>query len=139
MNEEYIDFLFELAEKSLKEDEFPVSAIVYDESGILGYGYNRRNKTKKTTDHAEIIAIEEANKITKNWNLQNKSMLVTLEPCDMCKSVIKEARLSHVYYLVSRYQFKKQYKCTIFEELCIDSSKKDRYKENITTFFSNKR
>lgn len=135
----YIDLLFDLADKSLMEDEFPVSAIVYDENGILGCGYNRRNRTKKTTDHAEIIAIEEANKKVNNWNLQNKCMLVTLEPCDMCKSVIKEARLSQVYYLIPRYKYKKQYKCTEIKELDIVDPKLEKYKKDIKTFFNNKR
>lgn len=139
MKKEYIDKLFELAMCSLSDDEFPVSAIVYDETGILGMGYNRRNRTKKTTDHAEIIAIEEANKKVDNWNLQNKCMIVTLEPCDMCKSVIREARLAHIYYLIPRYKYKKQYKCTHFENLDIDDERLEQYKKNIKTFFSNKR
>ncbi len=139
MKKELLKTLFDLVEKSLAEDEFPVSAIVYDETGILGCGYNKRNKTHKTTDHAEIIAIEEANQTVGNWNLQNKCMIVTLEPCDMCKSVIKEARLGHVYYLVPRLNYKKQYKCTIFEHMHVENADLDRYKHNITTFFKDKR
>ena len=139
MEEQLLKTLFELADKSLVENEFPVSAIIYDDSGIISCGYNRRNRTNKTTDHAEIIAIEEANKKLNNWNLQNKCMVVTLEPCDMCKAVIKEARLGHVYYLVPRYSFKKQYKCTVFEHKEIDDPNLDNYKHNITNFFTNKR
>lgn len=139
MNREIIDKLFELAVHSYEEDEFPVSAIVFDNSGILGTGYNRRNHTKKTTDHAEIIAIEEANRTVHNWNLQDKCMVVTLEPCDMCKSVIKEARLSKVYFLVPRFSYKKQYKNTVFSEYDIDDKRLENYKNNITTFFANKR
>ena len=137
--EKLMNKLFQLAEQSLAEDEFPVSAIVYDKSGILGTGYNRRNKSNKTTDHAEIIAIEEANQKIGNWNLQNKCMVVTLEPCEMCKSVIKEARLKNVYYLVPRYAYKKQYKCTAFECKQIEDQRLEQYKMHISTFFANKR
>lgn len=139
MNKEIIDKLFELAEMSLLENDFPVSAIIYDETGIIGMGYNKRNSSNKTTDHAEIIAVENANKKVRNWNLQNKCMIVTLEPCDMCKAVLKEARLAHIYYLIPRYKYKKQYKCTQFEHLPIDGENIKKYKENITTFFNNKR
>lgn len=131
--------LFELANKSLKNDEFPVSAIIYDEEGIISCGYNKRNASKKTTDHAEIIAIEKANKKLHSWNLANKCMLVTLEPCEMCKAVIKEARLKNIYYLIPRYEYKKLYKCTLFEHLDLDSEEKEKYLNNIQTFFKNKR
>lgn len=135
-----LDYLFDLARKSIVEDDFPVSAVVLDEDGtIIGEGYNCRKNSHKTTDHAEIIAIETANKCVGNWNLQNKCMVVTLEPCDMCKSVIKEARLSKVYYLVPRYSYKKQYQGTTFNYLETEDIKIDEYKEEIKNFFKNKR
>lgn len=139
MKDKLLKKLFILAEKSLNNDEFPVSAIIYDENGIISCGYNKRNATRKTTDHAEIIAIEKANKKLKQWNLENKCMVVTLEPCDMCKSVIKEARLKEVNYIVPRYQYKKQYKCTVFNELETESIDKEKYLQNIKSFFNNKR
>ena len=127
--------LFKLANKSLKKNEFPVAAIIYKDNKIISCGYNKRNKTKKTTDHAEIIAIEKANKKIKDWRLTNFEMIVTLEPCDMCKTVIKEARIKKVYYLTPRYNYKKQYKCTIFEQLDDNSKNNKEEKENISKFF----
>ena len=139
MDEKILKKLFKLADKSLKNNEFPVSAIIYKDNKIISYGYNRRNSSNKTTDHAEIIAINKANKKLKTWKLTNICMLVTLEPCDMCKTVIKEARIEKVYYLVPRYSFKKQYKCTYFENLEINTENKEKYLKNIKTFFTNKR
>jgi tRNA(Arg) A34 adenosine deaminase TadA len=66
-------------------------------------------------------------------------MLVTLEPCDMCKTVIKEARIDKVFYIVPRYSFKKQNKCTAFENLTLDNDLERKYKEDIETFFAKKR
>lgn len=128
-----------LANKSLNNGEFPVSAIIYDDNGIISFGYNKRNASKKTIDHAEIIAITKANQKIKSWKLENKCMVVTLEPCDMCKSVIKESRLKEVYYIIPRYDFKKQYKSTIFKEIEYDSKFKEKYLSDITHFFDNKR
>lgn len=139
MNEKILKKLFCLAAKSLKNKEFPVSAIIYDNSKIISWGYNKRNKSKVTTDHAEIIAIQKANKKFKNWRLTNICMVVTLEPCDMCKAVIKESRISKVYYLVSRYEYKKQNDSTKFEKLDISSNDYDNYIENIQNFFVDKR
>lgn len=131
--------LFALSEKSLRENEFPVAAIIYDETGIISCGYNKRNSSRKTTDHAEIIAIEKANKKLKQWNLENKCMVVTLEPCDMCKAVIKEARLKKVEYVIPRYTYKKQYKCTTIEQTKEEPIQKEKYLEEIQSFFKNKR
>lgn len=139
MDEKILKKLFALAKKSLRNNEFPVSAIIYDENGIISSGYNRRNRTHKTTDHAEIIAVEKANKKLKNWNLQNKCMIVTLEPCDMCKTVLKEARLGKIYYIIPRYAYKKQYKCTAFQKIDLDTQDVEDYRNDISSFFANKR
>ena len=139
MNQKIVDKLFKLVDKSLACDEFPVAAIIYKDDKIISCGYNSRNKTNQTTDHAEINAIKKANKKLKTWKLTNTCMVVTLEPCDMCKSVIKEARIDKVYYIVPRYEYKKQYKRTIFENIEVNNELIDKYKENISTFFTNKR
>lgn len=135
MDKKIINKLYKLADKSLKNNEFPVSAILYHDNKIISCGYNKRNKSKKTTDHAEIIAIEKANKKLKEWRLSNLEMIVTLEPCEMCKTVIKEARIKKVYYLVERYEYKKQYKCSVFDKYIDNTDEYKKYKENISKFF----
>lgn len=131
-----INKLYKLLNKCNKSEDFPVAAIIYDDNyKIISCGYNKRNKTKKTTDHAEIIAIEKANKKNKDWRLNNLNMIVSLEPCDMCKTVIKESRLKEVNYLICRYKYKKQYKCTIFKKYSDDSKECKNYIENISKFF----
>ena len=66
-------------------------------------------------------------------------MVVTLEPCDMCKAVLKEARLKKIFYIIPRYKFKKQYKCTTFEQFELRDERVDKYRSDITHFFDNKR
>lgn len=139
MDQKIINKLFKLANKSLKQNEFPVSAIIFENNKIISSAYNRRNHSKITTDHAEILAIQKANKKLHEWRLTNKCMVVTLEPCDMCKSVIREARLKKVYYLVPRYNYKKQYKCTSIELYNYDGKDKEKYIVNMQSFFNNKR
>lgn len=139
MNEKILKKLFKLAKKSYANNEFPVAAIIYKDDVIISCGYNKRNKSKLTTDHAEIIAINKANKKTNDWRLQNMCMVVTLEPCDMCKTVIKEARLKEVYYIVPRLNYKKQYKYTIFKKLNFFVPEAQEYLNDIKTFFINKR
>ena len=64
---------------------------------------------------------------------------VTIEPCDMCKSVIKESRIQNVYYLLPRLPEKNQYNKTIFNKLKDMSEKEDKYQEIINKFWKNKR
>ena len=135
MNKKIVDKLFKMADKSLKKNEFPVAAIVFKDDRIISIGYNKRNKSHNTIDHAEIIAIQKANKKLKSWRLQECSMLVTLEPCEMCKSVIKEARLQNVYYYVERYNYKKQYSRTNFNYVKEESGIVSNYIHKIKSFF----
>lgn len=136
--------LMKLLDKCFETDDFPVSAIIYDNNyNIIGEGYNQRNKTNVTTDHAEIIAINMANQSLNSWRLEDYNMIVTLEPCDMCKNVIKEARISNVKYLVKRYDYKKISKKTIFE-LYNSKNKLEKgliveYTDKISKFFVDKR
>lgn len=142
MKEEILKKLFELTREAYINNEFPVAAIIYDDNGIISWARNSRNESKKTIDHAEIKAIIEANKKLNEWRLTNKCMLVSLEPCDMCKTVIKEARLRKCEYLVERYKFKKQYKRTECKKVDINNYENindyQEYVKQIKTFFNDK-
>lgn len=117
MQKKYIDELIKLAKKAQKHLETPISALVVYNGKIISKAYNTRNKTNKTIDHAEIKAITLANKKLKTWRLNKCTLYVTIEPCDMCKNVIKESRIDQVYYILSRNEYKKIYNKTNFNKL----------------------
>lgn len=140
MEEKYINELINLSKKSLKKSEVPIAALITDENGkIISKAYNTRNINQQTINHAEILAITKANKKLKSWRLNNCTLYVTIEPCDMCKSVIKESRIQNVYYLLPRLPEKNQYNKTIFNKLKDMSEKEDKYQEIINKFWKNKR
>lgn len=140
MEEKYINELINLSKKSLKKSEVPIAALIIDENGkIISKAYNTRNIKQQTINHAEILAIIKANKKLKSWRLNNCTLYVTIEPCDMCKSVIKESRIQNVYYLLPRLPEKNQYNKTIFNKLKDMSEKEDKYQEIINKFWKNKR
>jgi len=140
MEEKYINELINLSKKSLKKSEVPIAALIIDEKGkIISKAYNTRNIKQQTINHAEILAITKANKKLKSWRLNNCTLYVTIEPCDMCKSVIKESRIQNVYYLLPRLPEKNQYNKTIFNKLKDMSEKEDKYQEIINKFWKNKR
>lgn len=140
MEEKYINELINLSKKALKKREVPIAALIIDENGkIISKAYNTRNIKQQTINHAEILAITKANKKLKSWRLNKCTLYVTIEPCDMCKSVIKESRIQNVYYLLPRLPEKNQYNKTIFNKLKDMSEKEDKYQEIINKFWKNKR
>ena len=140
MEEKYINELINLSKKALKKSEVPIAALIIDENGkLISKAYNTRNIKQQTINHAEILAITKANKKLKSWRLNKCTLYVTIEPCDMCKSVIKESRIQNVYYLLPRLPEKNQYNKTIFNKLKDMSEKEDKYQEIINKFWKNKR
>lgn len=129
-----------LLKKALRYNEVPVACIITYNDKIIAKTYNQRNKSKKTIDHSEIIAIIKANKKLKNWRLNKCTLYCTIEPCEMCKTVIKESRIDKVYYLLSRPENKKQYNNTKFNQVENPNEKfLEKYKKNIEIFWKNKR
>ena len=97
--EKYIKILFELVKKSYNLKEIPVGSIVIYNNKIIGTGYNNRQSTYNVCGHAEINAINQAEKYIKDWRLNNCILISTLHPCKMCQQVIENVRIDKVYYL----------------------------------------
>lgn len=97
MNDEYFMRLaLKEAKKALIQDEIPVGAVIVKDNRVIARGYNKRNKTNIITDHAEIIAINKANKKLVNWRLEDCDIYITLEPCPMCASAIEQSRFKRI-------------------------------------------
>ena len=76
--------------------EVPIGCVIVHEGKIIGRGYNRRNTDKNTLAHAEITAINKASKVIGDWRLEECTLYVTLEPCQMCAGAIVQARIPEV-------------------------------------------
>ena len=84
------------AQKAAKLDEVPIGCVITYQDRIIARGYNRRNTDKSTLAHAEIAAIKKASKIIGDWRLEECTLYVTLEPCQMCAGAIVQARIPRV-------------------------------------------
>lgn len=136
---EYINELLKLSKKAYKNNEVPVGAIIVFNNKIIGKGYNVRTKNNDVLGHAEIIAIRKAARKLKDWRLNECDLYVTLEPCSMCKEIIKQSRIKNVYYLVNKLDYKKEYEKTSFiKDDTIDSFQQQKYKDELSTFFKDK-
>lgn len=84
------------AKKAYKIGEVPIGCVIVQDGKIIARGYNRRNTDKVTLAHAEIAAINKASKKTGDWRLEDCTMYVTLEPCQMCAGAIVQSRMKKV-------------------------------------------
>ena len=95
-HEYYMKIALKEAKKAYKLGEVPIGCVIVYEDKIIGRGYNRRNTDKSTLAHAEIAAIKKASKIIGDWRLEDCTLYVTLEPCQMCAGAIVQARIPTV-------------------------------------------
>lgn len=97
LNNNFMDIALEEARKAFKIDEVPVGAVIVKNGEIISKAHNLKEVNKDITAHAEIIAINNAEKALNNWRLTDCEMYVTLEPCSMCASAIAQARVKRLY------------------------------------------
>lgn len=96
VQEKYMKEAIRQAKKAFALGEVPIGCVIVHEGKIIGRGYNRRNTDKNTLAHAEITAINKASKKIGDWRLENCTLYVTLEPCQMCAGAIVQARIPEV-------------------------------------------
>ena len=94
--EKYMKVAIREARKAYKLEEVPIGCVIVQKDKIIARGYNRRNTDKNTLAHAELAAIKKASKKTGDWRLEDCTMYVTLEPCQMCAGAIVQSRLGKV-------------------------------------------
>lgn len=92
----YMKVALQQAKKALKLGEVPIGCVIVYNKEIIARGYNRRNTDKNTLAHAEITAINRASKKIGDWRLEECTLYVTLEPCQMCAGAIVQARIPKV-------------------------------------------
>lgn len=135
MQKKYEEELYKLALKAYKRNEVPVAAIVVYKNKIISKAFNNRKKTTNPLDHAEVKAIIRATKKIGDWRLSECDVYVSLEPCHMCKEIIKESRIKNVYYFMENdkvINFKSNF-------VKIDNNASIKFKDLLTNFFKNLR
>ena len=95
-DEKYMKEAIKQAKKAYTLGEVPIGCVIVYEDKIIGRGYNRRTIDKNTIAHAEMMAIKKASKKMDDWRLEDCTMYVTLEPCQMCSGAIVQSRMKKV-------------------------------------------
>ncbi len=96
---DYMELAIKEAIKAKEKGEVPVGAIIVHKNGnVIAKAHNLVEIQNNATSHAEKLVIEKALKITGNRYLNHYDIWVTLEPCMMCASIIKQTRIRRLYY-----------------------------------------
>jgi tRNA-specific adenosine deaminase 2 len=102
-------------EKAIELNETPVGCVLVYNDQIVGFGMNDTNRSMNVSDvsiessvmatdfyqgtkHAEFIAIGQMLKDHPRSALQSTDLYVTVEPCVMCASALKQYRIRSVYF-----------------------------------------
>lgn len=95
-DEKYMKEAIKQAKKAALVGDVPIGCVIVYQDKIIARGYNKRNLKKTTLAHAELLAIEKASKKLGDWRLEDCTMYITLEPCQMCAGAIIQARIPKV-------------------------------------------
>ena len=87
------------AKKAAEREEMPVGALIENCNGeMIALEGNRCRQLNDPTAHAEMLVIRKACSVTKQLYLNDFTLYVTLEPCEMCIAAISAARISKVIF-----------------------------------------
>lgn len=78
------------------EDEVPIGCVIVKDEKIIARSHNYTYKGKSALKHAEILAIDKANKYVGDFRLEDCTMYVTMEPCSMCAGAIINSRIKRL-------------------------------------------
>ena len=86
------------AKYAFEKDEIPVGAIIVSNDKIIARSHNLTQMLNDVTAHAEMQAITSAANYIGGKYLNDCTMYVTLEPCQMCAGAMYWAQLSRLVY-----------------------------------------
>jgi len=97
--EHYMRQVLTLAEEALGLGEFPIAAIVVLGGQVIAQGTTTEQREKRTLGHAELVALEQADRLGLSYEQRRRVRLfTTLEPCLMCMGAAMSFFLGEMTY-----------------------------------------
>jgi len=111
-DEYYMQLALKEAQKSVKNEDVPVGAVIVLDGKIVAKAYNTREKQQLAIGHAEINALTKANKKVNRYRLDGAVIYITKEPCLMCMGALLSARIAKIVYGAKDLRFGTEYLAT---------------------------
>lgn len=92
------------AERAFQKNEVPVGAVIAANNRIIAKAHNLTETLNDATAHAEMQVFTAAADFIGGKYLDNCTLYVTLEPCQMCAGASYWTRLSKIVYGASEPQ-----------------------------------
>lgn len=86
------------AEAAYEKGEIPVGAVIVIDDKVIARAHNLTETLNDVTAHAEMQAITAAANFLGGKYLQNCTLYVTLEPCQMCAGALYWSQVSKIVY-----------------------------------------
>ena len=86
------------AETAFEKGEVPIGAIIVVQDRIIARAHNLTEQLNDVTAHAEMQAITAAANFLGGKYLQNCTMYVTLEPCQMCAGALFWSQIPKIVF-----------------------------------------
>ncbi|QLG45123.1 nucleoside deaminase [Costertonia aggregata] len=86
------------AEAAFEKGEVPIGAVIVVQNKIIARAHNLTEQLNDVTAHAEMQAITAAANFLGGKYLQNCTLYVTLEPCQMCAGALYWSQISKIVY-----------------------------------------
>ncbi|BFZ61502.1 tRNA(adenine34) deaminase [Saitoella coloradoensis] len=99
LHHEFMRAALDMAELALNTDETPVGCVFVHKNKIIARGMNDTNKSLNGTRHAEFIGIDAILALGHPPSIfEEIDLYVTVEPCVMCASALRQLRIRRVYF-----------------------------------------
>ena len=103
-HQENLQKAIKLSDESVNNGSSPFGCVIVDAQGsVIGEGYNHVVLDNDPTAHGEVVAIRNACKNIKSFDLSGCVLYTSCEPCPMCLNAAKWANIKEIYYAADRY------------------------------------
>ncbi len=97
-DKEYIKRCIELSEHAYAVGDMPFGCVIVRGEEIVCEAKNNAHTTGLVSDHAEMLAMMEAQKLLGTKNLTDCTFYSNFEPCPMCAFMMRELRFGRVVF-----------------------------------------
>lgn len=97
-DEYFMQLALKEAKKAFDLGEVPVGCVIVLDGKVIAKAHNLRESKNSILAHAEVLAINKANKSLGTWKLDGATIYVNVEPCAMCAGCILQSRIKRLVF-----------------------------------------